>query len=857
MDQQENLSQLRQSIIAHFNKAELRLLCADLGVDIESLSGGTIEELALSLVELMGRRGRIPELTAAVQQRHPETKNGLRVYEHGRYNLASQFVGRKKELQELNDWQADASRPLFVIVALGGTGKSALTWHWLETVKAREAQPFKLIIWHGFYETGQVDTFLSDVLEFLGEKPQELGSKRVQLNRLLERLAAVPALIVLDGAERLLRAYGGMNAAYQGDEEQQVQRALECVDPVAGELLLGLSQLGNGSKTLMTTRLMPQELLGRGDRLPARIGRRDLTGLDPADAARFFSDWGIQTTPAEVKAVCEPLEYHPFCMALLAGTAAHDFVAPNDLRAVANYDPTHDLLGRRQHILQRAYDNLPPAAQLTLGRLAAFRAAVPWETVESIFLNPPKQKWWQKLLGKNKLPQQTNLPTDKATLDETLHLLEQRGLLQRAQPPPTSRQQPTTTFDLHPIARRYTYERLADRAAVHGQLIVYFEAAPQPPKITSLTDLGPAIELYHHLTSAERYDEAWILYRDRLWKAIYYQLGQYQRQIELLSAFFEDGYNKLPNLSKDSYQAHTCNELANAFSLSGQPGAAIPLFQQSIAIDERRGDKKTTAVGLGNLASLAQIQIGALAAAADNLRRSIALCQEIEDRFGEAIGHQEYGRLLATCGDWAKSATELDTSLELFTAERSIPGQSVTWAYRALSALLQGDGAVAQSAAREALRLADKHVLGYPVERDYVQAHWQLGWTALVAGHHLGSQTRLDEALRRCRAINLVEFEPAILLAQARLARATGQPTRSHNYTQQALTIAQRSGYVLDLADIHNHLAHLALDAGDTAAARSEALAHAQTACDYAFCDGPPYAYQSALDEAERILAEL
>ena len=340
-------------------------------------------------------------------------EEGVRVYEHGRYNLASQFVGRKKELNELDDWQADAGRPMFVIVALGGTGKSALTWHWLETIKAQAEQPFKLIIWHGFYETGQVDTFLTDVLEFLGEKPNELGSKRVQLNRLLERLAAVPALIVLDGAERLLRAYSGLNAAYQGDEEQQGQRALECVDPVAGDLLVGLSQLSNGSKTLMSTRLMPQDLLGRGNRLPARIGRRDLTGLDPADAVRFFSEWGIQTTPAEVKAVCEPLEYHPFCMALLAGTAAHDFVAPNDLRAVANYDPTHDLLGRRQHILQRAYDNLSPAAQITLGRLAAFRAAVPWDTIAAVF-------------------------GDNRHTRNNLLLLEQRGLLQRAQQPATN-----------------------------------------------------------------------------------------------------------------------------------------------------------------------------------------------------------------------------------------------------------------------------------------------------------------------------------------------------------------------------------------------------------------------------------
>ncbi|MBE2221657.1 MAG: hypothetical protein IAF02_08965, partial [Anaerolineae bacterium] len=165
----------------------------------------------------------------------------------------------------------------------------------------------------------------------------------------------------------------------------------------------------------------------------------------------------------------------------------------------------------------------------------------------------------------------------------------------------------------------------------------------------------------------------------------------------------------------------------------------------------------------------------------------------------------------------------------------------------------------------------------YPHERDYVRAHWLLGWAALVQGSYPESQSRLDEALRRCRAINMVDHEPAILLAQARLARAVGaglvpapspalpesgrpqEPPlqRSLDYAQQALTVAQRSGFVLDLADIHNHLALLALDASDTAAARSAARAHAQSARDYAYCDGPPFAYHTALTEAERILALL
>ncbi|MCP4358501.1 MAG: tetratricopeptide repeat protein [Chloroflexi bacterium] len=826
MDKQQPLSQLRKTISEQFNKAGLRLLCSDLGVEYENLSGDTKDEQALSLVEWMERYGRLPELITAVHRRRPELKTGLRVYEHGRYNLAANFIGRKAELKELDDWLADASRPMFIVVALGGTGKSALTWHWLESVKERAERPFNVLIWHGFYETGRIDNFLSDVLTFWGEKPQEIGNKRLQLNRLLELLSATPTLIVLDGAERLLRAYGGMNAAYQADETPTTRRAQECVDPVAAELLVGLSQLRSGSKTLISSRLLPQELLGRaGAKLPPRIGRLDLTGLDPADAYRFFVEWGIQTTRAEVDAVCAPLDYHPFCMALLAGYAAADFAAANDLRAAADYDPTADLLGRRQHILRRAYNNLPPAAQMTLGRLAAFRAAVPWETIAAT-------------LGDNR----------KTRTD--LHLLEQRGLLQRST---VGRQPSATTFDLHPIARRYAYERLADRAAVHTQLIVYFEAAPEPQKINSLTDLAPTIELYHHLTRAQRYDEAVVLFRDRLHNAMYYQLGAYQQMIELLQALFPDGEDKPPRLSDEAWQAWTLAVLANSYSLSGRPGAAVPLFQQDIAISEKQGDKRNTAVSLGNLAD-DQIKIGALAEAADNLCRSIELCQEIEDRFEEASEHMEYGRLLTYCGDWAKSAAELDTVLELFTTESNIQSQGIVWAYRALSTLLQGDGAAAQNAAQGALRLADETARTiYPVEADYVRVHWLLGWAALAQGHHTESQTRLDEALRRCRAINLVELEPAILLAQARLAHAQANGPRSLTYAQQALTIAQRVGYVLDLADIHNHLARLALDNDDTAAART----HAQTAHDHAFCDGPPYAYQTALNEAERILGEV
>ena len=216
-------------------------------------------------------------------------------------------------------------------------------------------------------------------------------------------------------------------------------------------------------------------------------------------------------------------------------------------------------------------------------------------------------------------------------------------------------------FDLHPIVRRYAYDRLAepDRAAAHTRLRDYFAAVPKPDKVTRLEDLAPVIELYHHTVRAGQLDEACRLFYDRLHDPLYYQLGTYQLQIDLLRALFPDGEDRPPRLKKEADQALTLNLLGNSYSLSGQPRRAVPLFERHNALQEKLGEKMNLAIGLGNLAHMAQICIGALRAAEANLRRSIALCREIKDEFWESVGHQELGRLLACRGAYAESEAEL------------------------------------------------------------------------------------------------------------------------------------------------------------------------------------------------------
>ncbi len=116
------------------------------------------------------------------------------------------------------------------------------------------------------------------------------------------------------------------------------------------------------------------------------------------------------------------------------------------------------------------------------------------------------------------------------------------------------------------------------------------------------------------------------------------QPGVLSLQIELLRPLFPDGENLPPRLKDEDAQAWTMNELANTYSFNGQPRRATPLYEQGAAMCEKRNDKNNLAIVLGNFASMAQIHIGSLQSAEENLCRSIKLCREIKDEFNEAFG---------------------------------------------------------------------------------------------------------------------------------------------------------------------------------------------------------------------------
>ncbi|MEM1366431.1 MAG: tetratricopeptide repeat protein, partial [Cyanobacteria bacterium P01_H01_bin.15] len=435
-------------------------------------------------------------------------------------------------------------------------------------------------------------------------------------------------------------------------------------------------------------------------------------------------------------------------------------------------DISGDLRQRQNHVLKQSYENLEPEQQLLLSWIACFRSPVDVDTLLSI-------------------------AEDELKAEADLSELIERGLL--------SQYNQTGRFDLHPIVRRYAYDQLGvkDRTEAHQKLADYFEAVPEPTKITCLADLTPAIELYHHLVQTEQLGQAYYLFSARINEPTFYQFGAYQLRIDLLKSLFQDGEEKPPRLSKGLFQGSATNELANSYFHSGEVLKALQLRKLSIKVFESESRKNYVAISLGNLASN-QVSAGILREAERNLNRTIELFQKVENPFNKAISHRRLGLLQIYLANWKTASTEFLIAKDYFESIDDCQNLSVTYSELTQQSLLYRQGIKlfsksTEQLAREALGSAKRTLelaeetsrTRFAYERDYVRAYWLLGAANLI------NEQYLNIALIHCRSINLVKSEPDILLEFARLYAATNRPTEAQISAEETLEITERCGYVL------------------------------------------------------------
>jgi tetratricopeptide (TPR) repeat protein len=772
------------------------------------------------------------------------------------YPMPPHFTGRAKERAMLTAWlSTDTEHPVLVLRALGGFGKSALTWHWL----LHDVSPTKWrrVVWWSFYESdASFESFVARTVRYLSEGAIAADvPPRSQIDALLRSLQSRGALLVLDGFERTLRAFGGLDAAYRGDATPTVEGAgRDSLSRLAEVFLRSVASLPKmQGKVLLTTRLRPSALEALGDTQLQGCREEELVQLQPADAVELFRAQGIRGTRAEIEAACAPYGYHPLSLKLLAGWIIGDLQQPGDLAIARRLDVSGDLVQRQHHVLQQAYDSLGPWRQKLLSRIACFRSPVTYEALKALAETESPEP--RASLGRAHRGRKSS----EGSLDADLRDLLMRGLLHR--------DSTTNRFDLHPIVRRFAYGRLtaSDRGNAHARLCYYFAAVPVPKDIRSVDDVIPRIELFHHAVGAGQYDEAFVVFNESIEQATFYQFGAYQLQIDLLRALFPDGEDSRPRLKSKASQGGALMALAHSYTLSGQPRSAIPLTEMSVDIARECGQTEGVALFLRDLGTL-QLAIGRLRAAEVNLGNSITSLRQIKSHPHEPFVHLELGLLQVYRGLWAEAKTELAVAMTFAAKQNDVQAQGVVWSYRALRELLwlrsrlASMGATSKAInleaaiypAERALQFADEtaHAI-HPVPRDYIRAHWLIGAAQRIAGRPEEAERHLRQALERCQRINNVENEADILIDLARQRLATGATDDAERLSDEALNIAERAGYVLQRADAHLVLAQLAQRRQDPNAIRK----HSTEALRLATCDGPPdYTYKAAFDEASALL---
>jgi tetratricopeptide (TPR) repeat protein len=793
-------------------------------------------------------------------------------------------VGRQVELNLLTDWVTTnklvpADTRIFNLVAIGGMGKSALTWKWFNDIAPNELPKLAGRMWWSFYESdAHWENFIIRALAYvsgLSEKEvRELKSpeREDQLWQILDRQ---PFLLVLDGLERILLAYARMDAAQMLDEdldEKTANRVAKAIglpasaadsfigkqplrltaDHRAGQFLRRLTRVKN-SRLLITTRLYPIDLQAEtGDPLPG-CAAQFLTGLNDSDALNLWREFKVTGSAEQLLPLFRSFGNYPLLMRALAGEVARYRPAPRDFDKWRTdnpkFDPTRLLLkDAKTHVLEYALRGLPDEHRKVLHTIAAFRMPATWDTLRALLVEqesslqaaPTPESEGTATPTEAHAPKLC--PTDHA-LDLILTELEDRGLV--------GWDKQSNRYDLHPIVRGVVWQALdgQSRKVIYTDLRTYFDAVPRPPdylEVESIDDLTPAIELYQSLIGLERYQDAFLLFRDHLDYA-FWRLGASRQRAELLEPLFPDGIDNLPRLQTGRDQSRALNALAGAYQSRGEPGRAVPLFRRKLVINEREKDFANAAVGLCNLS--AALRHFALREADSASRSAIRYGRKYEDRYLEGMGEQWRGLNLAACGLLTESGIVLNRSLNIWISAKNEQSDGVVNAFLADRLLWFGDPRRALPLAKRAWKQAEVDRF----EADFIRAARLHGAAALGLNDLDIAAERLQHALTRARAVNLAEEELPTLIALAELHRRKQEFTTARELLDQIWGFAEHGPYPLFHADALNVLSQIERDEGNTKAA----IAAATKAYTLAWCDGPPYAYHYGLTNARKLLEEL
>ncbi|MBV9258674.1 MAG: DUF4062 domain-containing protein [Ktedonobacteraceae bacterium] len=775
--------------------------------------------------------------------------------------LQTRLLGRRNELNRLTNWVTRSGSDIYQarilsIVAIGGMGKSALTWKWFNDIAPYEMRPLAGRLWWSFYESdASFENFVIRALAYVSRRSKEDIRKLSPQEReeeLFDILNREPFLIVLDGLERIMVAYARMDAARLADDDLDQKtankiadrlglpesaaqsftgqsRLRKAADPHVGRFLRKLTQL-QASRILVSTRLYPAELQTSGGSEVRGSKSIFLRGLEDEDALEMWRAFRVNGSRETLLPLFHTFDNHPLLIQALAGLIAQDRRFSGDFeswrKAHSAFNPFNErrLVGTQSHILEFALHGLDQSGRHVLSTLACFRMPVKYDTLVALFVGNDK-------------PFCTS-----SELITVLDDLEDRALV--------GWNRRDNRYDLHPIVRGVAWNVLNENAKrdVYQTLYAHFESItmlPESQEINTVDDLAPLIERYNTLIGLERYEDAYLLYKDRLQDVMLYDLSSCRHVKEILEMLFPDGLDRLPCLKSLDSQSIVLNDLA--LSINDQLQKSVEMMRRCIEIDQRRSNISFLSTDLGNLSRYLWAS-GAIYESEVAICRALPMTRQIGDRFQETWCLYLLGGLLADRGIKLASARAFHRSLKILLGGyvdrvANVYGELSTYSLRDKHYVR------AELLADQARKFNEQNHYEWGI----IRAIRLQGEVALKRDKLSIAEEHFRHALVRARNAGVMGDELTILLWLAKLRLRQGDLKSAREFLDDTWEAAERGPLRILQAEAFNVLTQIERDAGNHKAA----IEAATLTYRHSWCDGPPYAYYWGLEDAKAHLAAL
>ncbi|MBT9311079.1 AAA family ATPase [Leptothoe kymatousa] len=622
-------------------------------IDLESLPGSLVPVL-LGAGQVAGAELSSRPQTAITQQAAPEIAIAHLP------SAVTHFMGRDKELAQLDQAWDDPNTPLISLVAFGGVGKSALVAAWLERLRKDKWRGAQYVLGHSFYSQGsredaQVSAadFIDRALRFLGDPTPEAGSAWDKGERLARLMRKTKTLLVLDGMEPM----------QWGADSVEVGRIK---DQGLAALVRELAVDNNAGLCVITTRQAVADM--------PTAAKIDLEALSDRAGASLLRALGVNGLQPELEAASRQVQGHGLALRLL-GTYLKK-VCNGDVRRMGEVDLSRvdQRLGGHAHRLVEKYERwLGDGVELSILRLLG------------LFDRPAERDCLAAVCAAPAIPGLTDALVELTVEDcqWAVSNLIDYGLLspetladQGMQPVAKSQFSILNCLDAHPLIREYFATQLAGQYSeatkeAHRRLYEHLkQVAPELPD--TLQGMMPLYHAMGHGGKAGLWQEA---LDDVFYARIERQGGGFSRKklgamgtdLAALTVLFEVPFSHPnPNLTEQT-QAYVLSSASFRLRALGRLAEATQPMQVGLEREVARNDWKNAAVTASNLSEL-YLTLGDVAAAVQVGEQAV----ELSDRSGDSF-HRMANR--TTLADALHQAARLQSAHGAFREAETLQAE--------------------------------------------------------------------------------------------------------------------------------------------------------------------------------------